>query len=267
MTDMMNMKKLLPLFVVAFIASAPVLAQNAATVNGKAISKAKLDELVKLSGKPDSAELRDRIRTGLIEGELVLQEAEKLGLAKQTAVKEQLEQARRSVLFAAVFENYTKQHGPTDAELKAEYEKIKAALVGTKEYHARHILLEKEADALNVIAKLKAGSKFEDLAKEMSKDTGSAANGGDLGWVSPGALLPEFSQTMVAVKKGEYSTVPTKTQFGWHVIKLEDVRDRQIPPMDQVKSELVRAVLSDQNWQREKIQAMIKGLVSKAKIQ
>lgn len=264
---MLNMNnKFSILFAVGLLACGSALAQNAAMVNGKPIPKSMLDQFVQRSGQPDSPELRDRIRTMLVDRELVLQAAEKQGLAKQAAIKEQIDQARTGVLAAAVFENYAKAHAPAESELKSEYDKIKAAAVGAKEYKVRHILVEKESDAKALIAKLKDGAKFEDLAKASSKDQGSAASGGDLGWANPEGLVPEFARALTNLRKGDYTTTPVKTQFGWHIIKQEDVRDLQIPPYDQVKGELAKRVMADPAWQRDKFQAMMKEMHSKATI-
>ncbi|MDF3837683.1 peptidylprolyl isomerase [Cupriavidus basilensis] len=247
--------------------SLPALAQNAAVVNGKAIPSAKLDKLIASTGQPPSAELRDRARTMLIDRELLLQEANKRGLTQRDDLQEQLEQAKLNVLAGAVFEDYVKTHGASDDELRKQYEKIKSQFGSGKEYHARHILVEKEADARAIIAKIKAGAKFEDMAKASSKDPGSAANGGDLDWANSSSYVPEFSAAMTALKKGQMTDTPVKTQFGWHIIQLDDVRDAKIPTFEEVKPQLVQMLMGDQNWQREQFQAMMKALKEKAKIQ
>ncbi|MCS6763872.1 MAG: peptidylprolyl isomerase [Candidatus Protistobacter heckmanni] len=250
----------------AALLAAPAYAQNAALVNGKAIPKSALDNLIKRSGQPDNAELRERGRTMLIERELLIQEATKRGVLNREDVKDQIEQARTNVLVGALFEEYVKSHPPADSVLKAEYDKAMSQM-GGKEYHALHILVEKEDDAKAIIAKLNAGGNFEELAKASSKDPGSAPNGGDLDWANPSNFVPEFSAAMTSLQKGQYIQTPVKTQFGFHIIKLDDVRDAKIPTFDQVKGEIAKKIQSDQNYQRTKFQEMVKSLRDKAKIQ
>ncbi|NPA00089.1 MAG: peptidylprolyl isomerase, partial [Betaproteobacteria bacterium] len=148
-----------------------------------------------------------------------------------------------------------------------QYDKIKAQFGNGKEYHAHHILVDKEADAKAIIAKLKAGGNFEAIAKAQSKDKGSGANGGDLDWANPGTYVPEFSAALTGLKKGEITQTPVKSQFGWHVIRLDDTRDAKIPSYEEVKPQLLEMMMGDQNWQRSKFQAMLKDLREKAKIQ
>ena len=247
--------------------SLPAFAQNAAVVNGKPISSAKVDKLIASTGQPETPELRDRARNMLIDRELLLQEANKRGITQRDDVQEQLEQARLNVLAGAVFEDYVRTHGASDEELRKQYEKIKAQFGNGKEYHVRHILVEKGADAKALIAKIKAGAKFEDVAKAQSKDTGSAANGGDLDWANSSSYVPEFSAAMTNLKKGQMTDTPVKTQFGWHIIELVDTRDAKIPSFEEVKPQLQQMMMGDQGWQREQFQAMMKSLKDKAKIQ
>lgn len=245
--------------------SLPAIAQNAAVVNGKGIPSAKLDKLISGTGQPDTPELRDRARSMLIDRELLLQEASKRGLTQRDDVQEQLEQARLNVLAGAVFEDYVKNNATSDVELRKQYEKIKSQYGNGKEYHARHILVEKEADAKAIIARIKGGAKFADEAKA-SKDPGSAANGGDLDWAASTSYVPEFSAAMTGLKKGQMTETPVKTQFGWHIILLEDERDTKIPTFEEVKPQLQQMMMGDQNWQREQFQAMMQSIRDKAKI-
>jgi peptidyl-prolyl cis-trans isomerase C len=256
------------LLAVAFAATvAPAMAQNAAVVNGKAIPSAKVDALIKKSGQPESPELRAKARDMLVDRELIEQDAAKRGLLERDDIQEQLASARLNVLVAAEFEDYVKNSPATEEELHKQYEKIKAQFGNGKEYHAHHILVDKEADAKAIIAKLKAGAKFEDIAKAQSKDKGSGANGGDLDWANPGTYVPEFSAALTSLKKGQITQTPVKTQFGWHVIRLDDTRDAKIPSYEDVKPQLLEMMMGDQNWQRSKFQAMLKDLREKAKIQ
>ncbi len=245
----------------------PVMAQNAAVVNGKAIPKAKLDKMLASAGQvANNPELRDRARDMLITRELINQEAIKRGVINNDGIQEQLEQARLNILVGAVFEDYIQREGVTEAELKTAYEQVKGQFSG-KEYKVKHILVEKEADAKSLIAKIKAGEKFEDLAKANSKDPGSALNGGDLNWMNPQALVPEFSKAMVALDKGQMTDKPVKSQFGFHIIKLEDVRESKVPTIAELKPQLIQMMAQDQNWQKAKFEEMLAKLKSKAKVQ
>jgi peptidyl-prolyl cis-trans isomerase C len=244
------------------VVAAPVFAQNVATVNGKPISQARVDQIVKqviAQGKqPDSPQLREAIKKDLISREVLIQEADKQGFGTRPEVKATLENARQSIIINALLADYVKKNPIKDTEIKAEYDKYKAQ-VGDKEYHARHILVATEDEAKAIIAKLKAGGKFEELAKQ-SKD-GSAANGGDLDWASPASYVPEFSKAMMALQKGQITETPVKSQFGYHVIKLEDTRAAKIPPLEEVKQQV------SESLQQKKLQAFREDLMKKAKIQ
>ncbi|HMN80403.1 MAG TPA: peptidylprolyl isomerase [Burkholderiaceae bacterium] len=246
-----------------FAVALPALAQNAAVVNNKPIPQKRVDDFVdmlKQQGRPDSPELRAAVREELIARELFTQEAEKIGLARSADVQRQLDQAKQDILIRALIRDYVKKHPIKDEDIAAEYEKIKTQFSGEKEYRARHILVEKEDTAKQIIADLKKGSKFEDLAKQ-SKDTGSAANGGDLDWNPPGTFVKEFSEAMVKLEKGKYTEAPVKSQFGFHVIRLDDVRDSKAPPLEQVKPQL------QQEMERRQVQQLQQDLRAKAKIQ
>lgn len=264
---MLNTRQILTIsaFSAAFLSSS-VYAQNAAIVNGKAIPKAQLDKLVQKSNQPDNPQVRDQAREMLVTRELILQEANNRGLTQKESVREQLEQSKMGVLIAAVFEDYVEKEGVAESELKAAYEQVKDQYTG-KEYHVEHILVEKEADAKAITAQIKAGGNFEKIAKEKSKDPGSAPNGGDLGWVSDKALVPEFSKAMVQLKKGQVTDKPVKTQYGWHIIKLDDVRDVKAPSMEEIKDQLKQMITADQNWQKAKFSELLQKLRAKAKIQ
>ena len=250
----------------ASLLSSNVIAQNAVIVNGKPIPKAQLDKLVQKSGQGDNPQVRDQARERLITRELILQEANNRELLQKESVRDQLEQSRVGVLVAAVFEDYVEKEGITESDLKAAYESAKDQYTG-KEYHVEHILVEKESDAKAIIAQLKAGGNFEEIAKAKSKDPGSAKNGGDLGWVSDKSLVPEFSKAMVQLKNGQISDKPVKTQFGYHIIKVVDSRDTKAPSFDEMKDQLKQMIASDQNWQKAKFSEMMQKLRAKAKIQ
>lgn len=261
------MKKHLTLLA-ALMLSAPALAQNAVVVNGTAIPKAKLDALVAQSGQPDTPQLRERARSMLIDRELVLQEASKRHLLQRPDVREQLEQARLGVLVGAVLDDYLQSAGAVgDDELKALYEELKTRMGTGKQYHVRHILLGTEAEAKAVIAKLKAGEDFAGLAKQLSKDTASGAEGGDLGWETADKFVPEFGQAMTKLGKGETTSAPVKTEYGYHVVRVEEIRDIVPPSFDAVKPQLIQMLAQDPNWQREKFGQMMQVLRQKARIE
>lgn len=251
------------LLVLIAMVAAPAFAQNVATVNGKPIPAAKVEQIVKqvvAQGKQtDSPQLREAIKKDLIAREVMIQEADKQGFGTRAEVKQALENARQSIVINAMLADYIRKNPVKDAEAKAEYDKYKAQ-VGDKEYHARHILVATEDEAKAIIAKLKTGAKFEELAKQQSKD-GSAANGGDLDWASPASYVPEFSKAMVALQKGAVTEAPVKTQFGYHVIKLEDTRAAKIPAFEEVKQQVTESL------QQRKLQAFREELMKKAKIQ
>jgi peptidyl-prolyl cis-trans isomerase C len=249
------------LLAMSVLVALPALAQNAATVNGKAIPQAKVDQLVKqvvAQGRAtDSPQLREMIKKDLIGREVLIQEADKANIGNRTDVKAAIDNARQSIIINAMLADYVKKNPVKDADIKAEYDKYKAQM-GDKEYHARHILVDKEEDAKAIIAKLKGGAKFEELAKQ-SKD-GSAQNGGDLDWASPANYVPEFSKAMVALQKGAITETPVKSQYGYHVIKLEDVRAAKVPPLEEVKQQV-----SEQLQQRQVAQYR-ESLVKKATV-
>lgn len=252
--------RLLMLFVAAV--ALPAMAQNLAVVNGKPVPSSRADTMVKqlaAQGQPDTPQLRTMVKEELINREILIQEADKLGLSNTPDVKNQVEIARQSIAIRALVQDFLKKNPVKDADIQAEYDKFKAQ-AGDKEYHARHILVEKEDDAKAIITKLKGGAKFEELAKQ-SKDPGSAANGGDLDWASPGSFVKPFSDAMVALKKGKITETPIKTQYGYHVIKLEDVRAAKIPALEEVKPQIAESL------QQQKLQAFQEDLRKKAKIQ
>ncbi|MFT4190684.1 MAG: peptidylprolyl isomerase [Comamonas sp.] len=239
------------------------MAQNAAIVNGKPVPSARVDALVKQierSGRPITPELRDQIKQEIVMREVFMQTAQSQGLDKSESFRTQLDLARQAILIQELFAQYSEKHPVTDAEAKAEYDKYAAANSG-KEYHARHILVEKEDEAKSIIDQLKKGASFEELAKKLSKDPGSGANGGDLDWASPDTYVPEFGQALAKLNKGQLTETPVKTQFGYHVIRLDDVRDAKLPDFNDVKPQIV------QQLQQQRLQAYQNELRAKAKIQ
>jgi len=255
-------KNLLSVALMAAV-SLPALAQNIAVVNGKAVPTSRVEALkqqVERSGRPVTPEMMGQIKEELIAREVFMQEARKRGLDATEDYKNQLELARQSILIRELFADFQKKNPVTDAEVKAEYDKFVAAN-GGKEYHARHILVEKEDEASALIAQIKKGGSFEELAKKASKDPGSGANGGDLDWANAGSYVPEFSAAMTKLDKGQMTETPVKTQFGFHIIRVDDVRDTKLPSLDEVKPQV------SQQLQQQKIAKYQESLRAKAKIQ
>ena len=235
-----------------------------AIVNGTAISRTEYDIYVKglLQGKQQelTPEQKNQVLDEMISMELMAAQAEKDGLDKDLDTAAQLEVLRMRVLADAASQKIMKGQEPTDAQLHAEYETAIASMDKT-EYHARHILVASKDQAEQIIKKLKGGAKFEALAKAQSLDTGSKATGGDLGWFTTSRMVKPFADAVKALKKGEITPEPVQTQYGWHVIQLEDTREAAPPPFDQVKAQLVNSVI------RKKLQAYVEDLKKNAKIE
>jgi peptidyl-prolyl cis-trans isomerase C len=240
-----------------------VLAQNIAIVNGKAVPKSRVDALaqqVARSGRPVTPEMQAQLKEEVIAREIFIQEAQKKGLDVAEDFKIQMELARQTLLIRELFSEFQKANPVTDADVKAEFDKFTAANSG-KEYKARHILVEKEADAKAIIAQLKKGGKFEDIAKKSSKDPGSGAKGGDLDWANSGNYVAEFSQALTGLTKGKLTETPVKTQFGFHIIRLDDIRDAQLPKFEEVKPQIT------QQMQQQKMNKYQEELRAKAKVE
>ncbi len=249
-------------FVGLTFAAGAAIGQNAAVVNGKPIPKTREDAWIKQlsqQGQQDSPELRKQIKEELIRREAFLQEAQKRGLPDQAEIKFQLDVQRQNTLIQALMRDELKRNPITDAQIQAEYDKQKSG-ASDKEYKVRHILVEKEDEAKAIVEQLKKGGKFEDLAKQ-SKDPGSAARGGELDWAGPGSYVKPFSEAMVKLEKGKYTEAPVQSQFGWHVIRLDDTRDAQVPPLAQVSNQIRESL------QQQRVQAFAEDLRKKAKVQ
>ena len=261
----MNKKFYLALTATALLATLalPSAAQNIAIVNGKAVPTARVDALAQQlarSGRPVTPDMMGQLKDEVIARELFTQEAQKLGLDATDDFKTQMDLTRQAILIRELFANFQKTNPVTDAEIKAEYDRFAASNSG-KEYRARHILVEKETDAKAIIASIKKGAKFEDIAKKQSKDPGSGANGGDLDWANAGSYVKEFSEALTKLGKGKMTETPVKTQFGFHVIRLDDLRDSQLPKMDDVKPQIA------QQLQQQKLMKFQEDLRAKAKIE
>jgi peptidyl-prolyl cis-trans isomerase C len=250
---------------VAGVIASPALAQSAAsaaTVNGKAIPKSRVEFLVKAQaaqGKPDNEQLRKAILDEVIAWELIAQEADRKGLSKSADVRSQLDVARQQIIFQSYVQDYVRTHPLKDEALRAEYDRVKAQR-GDKEYKARHILVEKDTEAKEIIEQLKKGAKFDDLAKQ-SKDIGSKDKGGELDWQQASTYVKPFGDALARLEKGKTTESPVQTQFGYHVIKLDDVRTAQFPEFDTVKQQIVQML------QRQEVEKLVRDLRAKAKVE
>ena len=246
---------------VALLVPATAQAQNIAIVNGKAVPKARVDNLLQQAaraGQKAGPEMEAQAKDQVVLREIFTQEAERKGLATSADYRAQMELARQSILIRELFEDYRKKNPISDEAALVEYNKFKAQASGT-EYRARHILVEKEEEAKALITQLKAGAKFDELAKKHSKDTGSGEKGGDLDFAKPDSYVPEFGKALVALKKGEMTDAPVKSQFGFHIIRLEDTREAPFPAFEDVKGQL------KQRLEQMKVQAYQEELRAKAK--
>ncbi len=241
----------------------PVAAQNLAIVNGKAVPKERVEVLkqqVERSGRPVTPEMEGQIKDEVIAREVFMQEAQKRGLEATAEYKTQMELARQTILIRELFADYQKKSPVTDAEIQAEYDKFVTAN-GGKEYKASHILVAEEDEAKAIIASIKKGAKFADIAKKQSKDPGSGAKGGDLDWANPSSYVAEFTEALIKLDKGKMTQTPVKSQFGWHVIRLDDMREAQMPKLDEVKPQIA------QQLQQQKLAKFQEDLRAKAKVE
>ncbi len=256
-------KQVLSAVATAILATSAAWAQNLAIVNGKPVPSARVEALtqqVASQGRPVTPEIQAQIKEEVINREVFMQEAQKRGIDSTDEYKTQLELARQAIMIRSLFAEFQKKNPVTDEEIKAEYDKF-AAANGGKEYRARHILVEKEDEAKKLIADIKKGGKFEDLAKKNSKDPGSGTNGGDLDWANAGSYVKEFSDAMTKLEKGKMTDAPVKSQFGYHIIRLDDTRQAALPPMDQVKPQISQQLV------QQKLGAFQKEMRDKAKIE
>jgi len=234
-----------------------------ATVNGVAVPRARFEALFaqqKARGAPDNDQTRSMMRDELVNREVLMQEAQKSGVAKSGEVQGQLDLARQEIVISAFLRDWVRKHPVSDADVQKEYERVKSEQ-GDKEYRARHILVETEDQAKALIAELKKGGKFEELAAKNSKDPGSKDRGGDLDWHGPGDFDKQFTEAMMKLEKGKYTDAPVRTRFGFHIIQLEDVRTGRFPALAEVKPRIQQQLV------QQKIDELVKGLRSKAKVE
>jgi peptidyl-prolyl cis-trans isomerase C len=233
------------------------------TVNGVAVPQARADFVMQQQaqrGAPDNEQMRHAVREELISREVLAQEAQRTGVGRQPEVQTQLDMVRQEVLVSAYLRDFARKNPVTEAEIQKEYDRARAQH-GDKEYKARHILVETEDQAKSLIAELKKGAKFDDLATKNSKDTGSAQRGGDLDWNVPATFDKQFSDAMVKLEKGKHSEAPVRTRFGFHVIQLDDVRPAKFAALGEVRPRIQQMLVQG------KIEELIKGLRAKAKIE
>jgi peptidyl-prolyl cis-trans isomerase C len=238
------------------------VADKLAVVNGKPVPAAQAAPLIKQfrdQGQPDTPELRALVRRQIIDREILTQEAEKRQLTSSVEFRNQMEFARQTLAMQAVLQDVLKNNPASDDEVKSEYEKLKAQ-TGDREYHVRHILVEKEEDAKAIIAKLLQGAKFESLAK-LSMDAATAAKGGDIGWMLSSAFVQPVVTALASLSPGQYTIAPVKTERGYHVIKLEGIRPTTFLPFDQAKTRIADMV------QQKKLETFQEELRKKAQVQ
>ncbi|APV52173.1 hypothetical protein BWI17_22370 [Betaproteobacteria bacterium GR16-43] len=244
-------------------ASAAAPGSGRVVVNGVAIPQNRIDAMSKeltAQGQADSPERLAAIKDELVNREVLAQAAQKRGLDKSPDVAAQVEMAKQAVLVRALFENEMKANPITDADLQKQYETFKTQM-GTNEYKVRHILVDKEDDAKAIIAELNKGGDFAKIAKDKSKDPGSKDNGGDLDWGPSARYVKPFSDAVMKLPKGQTTTAPVKTDFGYHVIRVDDVRPLKVPEFAELKEQF------RQRAQQQQIQKLVSELRSKAKVE
>jgi peptidyl-prolyl cis-trans isomerase C len=247
-------------------AAAPAAAASGSgrvVVNGVTIPASRFEAMNKeltSQGQPDNAERKAAVKEELINREVLAQAATRRGLDKNPDIQAQMEMARQAVLVRALFENEVKASPVTDAELQKQYEQFKGSM-GTSEYKVRHILVDKEDEAKQIIAELGRGGDFAAIAKQKSKDPGSKDNGGDLDWGPSARYVKPFADAVTSLPKGQTTTAPVKTDFGFHVIRVEDVRPLKVPEFNEIKDQF------RQRAQQQQVQKMVMDLRSKAKIE
>jgi peptidyl-prolyl cis-trans isomerase C len=232
------------------------------TVNGSPVPKSRAEVLINeqvSQGAPEGEALRNAVREELIRREVLSVEARRVGLENYSTVQAQMELARQAALIRAYLQDYMRKNPVTDEAAKKEYDIIKASL-GDKEYKARHILVEKEAEAIETIARLQKGEKFEELASKLSKDPGSKDRGGDLGWNAPGAFVTPFAEALRGLQKGAFTAKPVATEYGYHVIRLDEVRELKVPSFEESRQQI------QQKLQQQAMEEHVMSLRKKAKI-
>lgn len=261
----MNLLRIVQLLLLTAIGTTSAFAAQAqgVKVNGVLIPQARLDFLVKnatLQGQPDTPDLHNKVKDELVTREVLAQEAARKGMDKNPEVVTQIELQRQGVLINAFLQDYAKSQPITDEAMKKEYDQVKAQS-GGKEYKARHILVETEDEAKQIIGQLKKGGNFEKIAADKSKDSGSKAKGGNLDWSPANRYVPPFAQALTKLKKGQTTDAPVQTQFGWHVIRLDEERAAKFPTFEEAKPQI------QQQLQQQAVNKLIADLRAKAKVE
>lgn len=262
----MKIRNQLPYLIFAWLAlwMAPAAQAQVAKVNGVAIPQSHADLVLKsmtARGQPDTPDLKNRIREDLITREVLVQEAHKKALEKNAAVATQIDVARNSILAEAYLDDYLKANPITEESLKKEYDTVKQSAAGSREYKVRHIVVKDQNEAKSIVDQLKKGANFEKLAAQKSQDPGSKGKGGDMDWVAPHLLPPQFAAALTKLKKGQLTDAPVQTEMGWHVIRLDDERALKFPTFEEVKPSI------QQQMQGQAVQKLIADLRSKAKVE
>ena len=250
--------------VAAAIILVPAAQAQVAKVNGVAIPQTRMDVVLKMlaaNKQPDTPENRTRIREQLINQEIVSQEAVKKGLDKNPEIAAQLDLQRQETLANAFVQDYIKANPVTDEAMRKEFDQKIKPTIPAKEYKARHILVEKEDEAKDILLLLKKGGNFEKLAADKSKDPGSKARGGDLDWSAPGRYVKPFADALAKLKKGQTTDPAVQTDFGWHIIRLDDERSTKVPSFEEVKPKV------QEMMQGQQIQKMLADIRAKAKVE
>jgi peptidyl-prolyl cis-trans isomerase C len=234
-----------------------------ATVNGVSVPRARMDLMMQQQaarGAPDNDQTRAMVRDELVNREIVAQEAQRAGMGKTPEVQTQLDLARQEILVSAYIRDWVRKHPITDDDVQKEYDRAKAQ-AGDREYKARHILVETEDQAKGMIAELKKGGKFDELATKNSKDSGTKDRGGDLDWNVPGVFDRQFADAMVKLEKGKYTEAPVRSRYGFHVIQLDDVRQVKFPALAEVRPRIQQQLV------QTKVEELVRGLRAKAKVE
>lgn len=257
------MKRLLTAVALATTIALPAMAQNLAIINGKPVPTSRLDALatqLERSGRPVDDAVRAQLREEVILREIFAQEAERRGIKAQAEYRSQVQLAMQTILIRELFNDFQRTNPVTDAEVQAEYKRFVEANAG-QEYRSRHILVATEAEAREIINQIRGGAAFEELARTRSQDSGSGQAGGDLDWASPFVFVAEFSEAMIQLGKGEMTQQPVQSQFGWHVIRVDDIRDTTLPSLAELRPQI------EQSLQQEKLMEFQENLRARARIQ
>ncbi len=237
-----------------------------ATVNGAPITQGLLNINIRAltsQGQKDTPELRQAIKEDLINKELIAQEATRLGLAKEIDFPDQFTQLKQNLLLQAYLEEHFKKNPMTDAKMREEYDRQRKLMgdgANTTQYRLSQIVVSTETDALDLIRRIQKGELFGKLAQEYSIDTSSKAQGGSLGWVLPGQIIPTVSSVLPSMGKGATSAAPIQTPVGWVIIKVDDKRPFKVPSFEESKPQLRQALV------QQFIAESVKGLRANARI-